>query len=74
MFMVQQSFRLIGMFYYVDWWNAQHFPDKSTWVGVGLADLPMDLPIQDMDYSTFSNKKSTYPKFGKVNLFLQQTD
>ena len=33
--MVQQSFRLIGMFYYVDWWNAQHFPDKSTWVGVG---------------------------------------
>ena len=35
----------------------------------GLVDLSIDLPIQGIDKSTFSNTRSTYPRYGNVYLF-----
>ena len=35
----------------------------------GMVDLSRDLPIQAMDKSAFSKRRSTYPRYGKVDLF-----
>ena len=48
--------------------QLQYFPGKSGWVGGGWLNQG-DLPIQIMDKSTFSNRKLTYPRYRKVNLF-----
>ena len=42
--------------------------------GGAMVDRSKDLPIQGMDKSTISNRWSTYPMYGKVDLFKKQVD